>query len=143
MTDLALKDAIDLVYKQTGIINGLWTTYVVATFAAGSFTALNTGEPTTRYIVAAALTLAFGMFTVGNWRMLKAELEAREAIGAMLRAAAPGDGLKDPLERIVGTTGGLVGGRWVHWVIDTCVVVAIWARAIHQDADKALAIYVS
>ena len=130
---LELKDAIDLLYKQTAIINNLWTVYVAATFAAGGFAAL-TGDPITRELVAGALTIAFGAFTWGHWAMLKVELTARrqlaEEIESLLSKKAKGGpvAFAGSIKLVTRTATTTYKGSIAHASIDTCVLAAIWIR---------------
>jgi hypothetical protein len=127
-----LKDAIDLLYKQTAIINSLWTVYVAATFAAGGFSAL-AGEVKTKEWIAVALTIAFGAFTFGHWKMLRPELVARwtlrEEINAALSKEEPDLRFGKSLHVLADTASKPYRGLIVHVSIDTCVIAAIWIRA--------------
>ena len=147
MEKLSIKDAVDIFYKQTTIIDSLWTVYVAATFAAGGFSALK-GDHGTIYIVASALTVAFAAFTIGNWNMLKSQIQCRYNLRLQIIArldALPED--KRPaftasVRQIARGASTVLSGAIVHGTIDFCVVVAIWGRAIwlaHQPVATVLA----
>jgi hypothetical protein len=123
-----IKDAVDLFSKQTSTINGLWTVYVAATFAAGGFTAI-AGGLGTKVGIATALTIAFGAFTFGHWRMLQPELEVRwilrEEIGAALTDSMK---FRKSIDALIHTASKPYKGKIVHISIDMCVFAAIWIR---------------
>jgi hypothetical protein len=131
-----LKDAVDLLYKQTTIINSLWGMYVLATFAAGGFAAL-TGDLATKKLIASALTVAFLAFTLGHAIILKVELDARwklaQEIKLLLSAETESTrNFAESIKLVVRTATTTYKGLIAHVSIDTCVIVAIWVRVLQR-----------
>ena len=136
---IGLKDAIDLLQKQTSTINGLWTVYVAATFAASGFAIAGAREQ--KYAAAIALTIGFGAFTVGHWNMLRPELEARWALKVAIMAHLEADAsahknsFYPSIRRIAETVYETGWSRFAHFLIDACVFASIWIQAAGRAAQ--------
>src|SRR5260221_565072 len=120
MAGFETKDAVDLLYKQTTVINGLWTTYAAAGLTTGGFTALNGSDSPGRIVVAVMLTAGFGAFAYGNWRMLRSEIGARWILAEELRRevaalqATADSKFAKALAQIPGNAASVTAGRMVH-----------------------------
>ena len=126
MDEFDLPKAVDLFSQEKSVINNLWTTFAVATFAAASFgvTVSNWSR-----ITAIAATLGFLAFAFGNWKLLKQSLKVNRALQMDIRralASNPNNQFRDSIEALVSRANPPWISLMVHLFIDTCVVVALW-----------------
>lgn len=123
--DFGVKPLVDLYLHQSNAVDQLWTTYVVATFAGGTF-ALSAGESGGVPVLLAG-AIGFTAFTLGHaalvWRTLTRMKLAGEDIRKRLGSkSAPASlrHLAGPVSRWPGMT--------IHFVIDLCVLAAFAAQ---------------
>ncbi len=137
MGEFKLKDAIDLLYKQTTIINSLWMAYAVVCLTAGGFSALNgdAGVFEQRLLTAISVSTGLGAFTFGHWRMLRGEIAARWSLSQEIESALVKEPLEDSpvyfrksLRLSTRAVSQVYQGLIVHGAIDTCVFAVIWVR---------------
>ena len=123
-----LSHAVTLFTQEVTTINSLWTTYVVATFAAAGYglSVDNLGVPQ-----ALAVTVGFLTFAIGNAILLwqassiasAAEHDIRSAI-----ARAPSAGFDASLRAICAAANPPQNQMIFHAIIDVCVLIALWSR---------------
>lgn len=136
MAQFDLKDAIDLLYKQTDTINSLWNTYSSAAVAsAGLGTLVAAFGSAGKWDFALVITAGFVIFAIGNGFMLRAEIKSRsllaEEIGrALSRKDEHTDGFNESLRHLVRTTASVSKGVTIHVLIDLCVVAAILLQVL-------------
>jgi hypothetical protein len=119
--DFGVKPLVDLYLHQSNAVDQLWTTYVVATFAGGTF-ALSAGA-SGGVPVLLARAIGFTAFTLGHaalvWRTLTRMKLAGEDIDLRLHSKSDPASLRHlagPVNRWMGMT--------IHFVIDLCVLAA-------------------
>jgi hypothetical protein len=119
--DFGVKPLVDLYLHQSNAVDQLWTTYVVATFAGGTF-ALSAGESGGVPVLLAG-AIGFSAFTLGHaslvWRTLTRMKLAGEDLGSLLRSKSDPASLRHlagPVNRWLGMA--------IHFVIDLCVLAA-------------------
>lgn len=125
--DFGIKPLVDFYLHQSNAVDQLWTTYVVATFAGGTF-ALTAGENGGVPVLLAG-AIGFTAFTLGHaalvWRTLNRMSLAGKDIKSQLEtktAPASLQHLAGPVNRWMGMT--------IHFVIDLCVLAAFADRTI-------------
>jgi len=132
VTDLSAKDATDLFTKQTTAINSLWQNYsaVAGVMLIGAGISA-VGHPLT-WQPKLALSLAFVMFSQGNFILLRQacrlHVVLQRAIQAKLKPDA--DPIAPVYREVLGTFASTANSpTWMmlyHLTIDGCVVAAIW-----------------
>jgi hypothetical protein len=82
--------------------------------------------------VAIAVTLAFLLFAMGHWSLLKQGLTTNRALQKEIRAVIASkrtdNQFKSSIEHLVTTANPPWVSRGIHFVIDGCAVFAIWYR---------------
>ncbi|GLR85360.1 hypothetical protein [Bradyrhizobium iriomotense] len=124
-----LNHAVGLFTQQTTTINGLWTVYAAATFAAAGYGfAASPLSPR----IAAAVTVGFLAFAIGHSQLLRQGLQINRQLqddisGFML--SKPGCSPFEPsIKMLVSNANPPWISLAIHLLIDICVVVALWAR---------------
>lgn len=114
------KTLVDLYLHQSAAVNQLWTTYVVATFAGGTF-AITAGSEAGMLLYAGVI--GFTAFTIGHgflvWGSLELKKQAAMDIGNSLAGSRHPKALHllaEPVWRWPSVT--------CHVIIDACVIGA-------------------
>jgi hypothetical protein len=122
-----LSHAVTLFTQEVTTINSLWTTYVVATFAAAGYgLSANLGV-----FQALAVTVGFLTFAIGNAILLWQASSIARAAGHDIRStiARASSGGFDASLRAVGATANPPRKQLIfHIIIDVCVLIALWSR---------------
>jgi hypothetical protein len=128
-TSLSLNHAVTLFTQQTTTINSLWTVYVAATFAAAGYGFTASPLPP---VIAAAVTVGFLAFAVGNWKLLRQGLrisrQLQKDISEFMTHAASDNAFRTSIERLVATANPPWISLVIHLLIDVCVVISLWSR---------------
>ncbi|HYD38504.1 MAG TPA: hypothetical protein VEA60_12880 [Allosphingosinicella sp.] len=119
--DFGVKPLVDLYLHQSNAVDQLWTTYVIATFAGGTFALTAAENGGVAVLLAGAI--GFSAFTLGHgalvWRTLTRMKLAGKDIAARLGSEPAPASLRHvagPVNRWIGMT--------IHVVIDLCVLAA-------------------
>jgi hypothetical protein len=122
---LDLKNLVDVHLHQSSSVNQLWTTYVVATFAGGTFAITAGREGGVELLYAGAI--GFLAFTIGHTFLVWSGL-TRMRLAATDISKLARNGIDSG---VVGTLGKPVT-RWpslvCHFIIDFCVLGAFADR---------------
>jgi hypothetical protein len=125
-----LNHAVGLFTQQTTTINGLWTVYGAATFAAAGYGFSASPLPP---IIATAVTLGFLAFAFGNWKLLKQGLRINRQLKndiSTFMSSKPGCNPFDlSIKELISTANPPWISLAIHIFIDVCVVVALWSHA--------------
>lgn len=134
--ELSWKELTDLFTKQTGAINALWQNYsAVAGVMLVGAGAATVAHPLT-WRPKLALSLAFGMFSQGNFVLLRqaCRIHVRLAAAISGKLAAHDSTLAPPYSDMLRTVASTANSpTWMmlyHFTIDTCVLVAIWLSSV-------------
>jgi hypothetical protein len=138
--EFGTRELVDLYLDQSTAVHQLWTTYVVATFAGGTF-AMSAGEQGGVPLLVAG-AVGFSAFTIGHcfllWtsltRMKLAAEDLRERSAGAEATASIGD-----LARPVNRWGGFV----CHTIIDLCVLGAFVDRIAAVEAAARASVLVT
>jgi hypothetical protein len=119
--------ALDVLTKQNALIAQLWGMYVTATFAAAVF---NLRPGASDWRVSTAITVGFLTFALGHWSLLLQAVRVSRAIAADLgQMPEAGTGpLSGSIRALLQTVNPPAVSAICHLLIDTCVVVSIWAK---------------
>ena len=123
-----LSHAVTLFTQEVTTINSLWTTYVVATFAAAGYglSVANLGV-----FQALAVTVGFLTFAVGNaillWQASSIARAAEHDIRSTIARASSG-GFDASLRAVCATANPPRKQMIFHVIIDACVLIALWSR---------------
>jgi hypothetical protein len=127
--------AVTLFTQQTTIINGLWTVYVVATFAAAGYGLSSNGLSP---VAALAVTFGFLAFAGGNLSLICQALRINVELGNNLKAdlGKPDPGALDNSNTtydsaiccLAETANPPCISVAIHVFIDVCVIVALWSH---------------
>jgi hypothetical protein len=130
--DFGLESLADLYLHESASVNQLWTTYVVATFAGGTFAMTAGKDGGVPLLLAGAI--GFSAFTIGHAFLLWSTLTRVKRAAADIRTLAGEAPKLETLEFL-----GRSVNRWAafvyHGVIDACVLsafayrIAQWAPA--------------
>jgi hypothetical protein len=129
MDKFELNHAITLFTQQTTTINSLWTVYVAATFAAAGY---GFSASPLSPVIAAAVTVGFLAFAVGNWKLLRQGLrinrQLQKDISEFTAHTASDHAFRPSVERLIATANPPWISLVIHLLIDFCVVVSLWSR---------------
>lgn len=136
MPSFDLPNLVDLFTKEVAIVNGLWTIYVAATFAAAGVGFSSKAE--LPLVARLAITLGFWAFTLGHLHLLRQGLRIAESVGRSMLAIvnAESGGLAGDSAKVLRELAGTANRPWsntaIHLLIDVCVTVSIWARYLSK-----------
>jgi len=134
MTELQLRDAVDLFTKQTSTINSLWQNYSTVTgvllgFGINAFKEHASDKAALPFGVIAAASVAFAMFSYGNWILIKqactVQLCLKAAIGTILDRDSE---IAPEYARFIKTldANSVRVSSVYHFVIDFCIFLVLW-----------------
>jgi len=132
---LSCKEATDLFTKQTTTINSLWQNYsaVAGVMLIGAGAASVAHPLTWRSML--ALSIAFGMFSEGNfvllWQACRIHVRLAAVIAAKLSShqTSLDPSYRDALGTLASTANSPTWMMLYHLTIDSCVLAAIWLSA--------------
>ena len=119
--DFGVKPLVDLYLHQSNAVDQLWTTYVVATFAGGTF-ALSAGESGGVPVLLAG-AIGFSAFTLGHAALVWRTLTRMKLAGEDLEKRLKGKPAPASLGHLAGSVNRWMG-MTIHAIIDLCVLAA-------------------
>jgi hypothetical protein len=127
------KDAIDLLIKQTTVVNTLWGVYAAVCFTAGGFGLnLRSSSPHdfSNIVMSLFAALGFGIFLYGHWCMIRGSVVVIVSVTEELKAQRSFE--KDAMGSFNKTIDSLIEGspnvkntRWAHLIIDFCSMAVL------------------